>query len=133
MVKINFHLWWHMCLCPADSEKDGHCMLYNCSFWVYGFLIADGQSLMLDQIEKDLPPSSVQVLTDSKWTFITQQVTYSQLSHWFSFVQFLVLYLRCCVIDIYVKYSGYDRKPWWTSKWYSLLHYLYVKSIWFML
>ncbi|KMT10132.1 hypothetical protein BVRB_5g118950 [Beta vulgaris subsp. vulgaris] len=34
---------------------------------------SDGQSLMLDQIEKDLPPSSVQVLTDSKWTFITQQ------------------------------------------------------------
>lgn len=32
-----------------------------------------GQTLMLDQIEKDLPPSSVEVLTESKWTFITQQ------------------------------------------------------------
>lgn len=29
---------------------------------------------MLDQIERDLPPSSVEVLTEAKWTFITQQV-----------------------------------------------------------
>ncbi|KNA21925.1 hypothetical protein SOVF_038780 [Spinacia oleracea] len=34
---------------------------------------SDGQTLKLDQIERDLPPSSVEVLTESKWTFITQQ------------------------------------------------------------
>ncbi|XP_021762780.1 ubiquitin-like-conjugating enzyme ATG10 [Chenopodium quinoa] len=34
---------------------------------------SDGQTLMLDQIERDLPSRSVEVLTESKWTFITQQ------------------------------------------------------------
>ncbi|XP_021733470.1 ubiquitin-like-conjugating enzyme ATG10 [Chenopodium quinoa] len=34
---------------------------------------SDGQTLLLDQIERDLPPRSVEVLTESKWTFITQQ------------------------------------------------------------
>ncbi|CAO2818956.1 unnamed protein product [Amaranthus hypochondriacus] len=34
---------------------------------------SDGQPLMLDQIERDLPPSSIQALAESKWTFITQQ------------------------------------------------------------
>lgn len=33
----------------------------------------DGQSLMLDQIERDLPVNSSKLLTESKWTFITQQ------------------------------------------------------------
>ncbi|KAL9239660.1 hypothetical protein vseg_013962 [Gypsophila vaccaria] len=33
---------------------------------------SDGQPLMLNQIERDLPPSSAKELTESKWTFITQ-------------------------------------------------------------
>ncbi|XP_074284083.1 ubiquitin-like-conjugating enzyme ATG10 isoform X2 [Silene latifolia] len=33
---------------------------------------SDGQPLMLNQIERDLPANSAKVLTESKWTFITQ-------------------------------------------------------------
>ncbi|PON65929.1 Autophagy-related protein [Trema orientale] len=33
----------------------------------------DGQPLVLDEIEKDLPASSAKVLLESKWTFITQE------------------------------------------------------------
>lgn len=33
----------------------------------------DGQPLMLDNIEKDLPANSSKMLTESKWTFITQE------------------------------------------------------------
>ncbi|XP_074327116.1 ubiquitin-like-conjugating enzyme ATG10 isoform X6 [Apium graveolens] len=33
----------------------------------------DGQPLMLDDIEKDLPANSSKLLTESKWTFITQE------------------------------------------------------------
>ncbi|KAL8160662.1 hypothetical protein V2J09_002199 [Rumex salicifolius] len=35
---------------------------------------SDGLLLALDEIEKDLPASSSKVLTESKWTFITQMV-----------------------------------------------------------
>ncbi|XP_057474227.1 ubiquitin-like-conjugating enzyme ATG10 [Actinidia eriantha] len=34
---------------------------------------SDGQPLVLDDIEKDLPANSAKVLTESKWTFITQE------------------------------------------------------------
>ncbi|XP_074327100.1 uncharacterized protein LOC141665041 isoform X2 [Apium graveolens] len=34
----------------------------------------DGQPLMLDDIEKDLPANSSKLLTESKWTFITQEL-----------------------------------------------------------
>ncbi|KAL8149006.1 hypothetical protein AgCh_006137 [Apium graveolens] len=34
----------------------------------------DGQPLMLDDIEKDLPANSSKLLTESKWTFITQEI-----------------------------------------------------------
>ncbi|KAL8146730.1 ubiquitin-like-conjugating enzyme ATG10 [Apium graveolens] len=33
----------------------------------------DGQPLMLDDIEKDLPANSSKLLSESKWTFITQE------------------------------------------------------------
>lgn len=33
----------------------------------------DGQPLLLDEIEKDLPANSAKLLTESKWTFITQE------------------------------------------------------------
>ncbi|XP_028053140.1 ubiquitin-like-conjugating enzyme ATG10 isoform X4 [Camellia sinensis] len=33
----------------------------------------DGQPLVLDDIEKDLPANSAKVLMESKWTFITQE------------------------------------------------------------
>lgn len=38
---------------------------------------ADGQPLVLDEIEKDLPACSAKVLLESKWTFITQEVIIS--------------------------------------------------------
>ncbi|XP_019052621.1 PREDICTED: ubiquitin-like-conjugating enzyme ATG10 isoform X2 [Nelumbo nucifera] len=34
---------------------------------------SDGQPLALDDIEKDLPPNSLKILRESKWTFITQE------------------------------------------------------------
>ncbi|THG14419.1 ubiquitin-like-conjugating enzyme ATG10 isoform X5 [Camellia sinensis] len=34
---------------------------------------SDGQPLVLDDIEKDLPANSAKVLMESKWTFITQE------------------------------------------------------------
>uniref|UniRef100_A0A7C8YGN0 Ubiquitin-like-conjugating enzyme ATG10 n=1 Tax=Opuntia streptacantha TaxID=393608 RepID=A0A7C8YGN0_OPUST len=34
---------------------------------------SDGRTLMLDQIERDLPVNSAKLLTEAKWTFITQQ------------------------------------------------------------
>ncbi|XP_074344039.1 uncharacterized protein LOC141683235 [Apium graveolens] len=35
---------------------------------------SNGQPLMLDDIEKDLPANSSKLLTESKWTFITQEL-----------------------------------------------------------
>ncbi|CAK9139446.1 unnamed protein product [Ilex paraguariensis] len=40
-------------------------------FYAYS---SDGQPLMLDDIEKDLPANSGKLLLESKWTFITQEV-----------------------------------------------------------
>ncbi|GAB4859019.1 E2-like conjugating enzyme atg10 [Ancistrocladus abbreviatus] len=34
---------------------------------------SDGQPLLMDDIEKDLPANSAEVLLESKWTFITEQ------------------------------------------------------------
>ncbi|KAK4482998.1 hypothetical protein RD792_010173, partial [Penstemon davidsonii] len=34
---------------------------------------SDGQPLVLDEIEKDIPVNSAQLLARSKWTFITQE------------------------------------------------------------
>ncbi|GAB2298338.1 E2-like conjugating enzyme atg10 [Dionaea muscipula] len=52
-------------------------ILYNSSYRVPMMYFRgyryDGQPLQLDDIEKDLPVSSAKVLTESKWTFITQQ------------------------------------------------------------
>lgn len=39
-------------------------------------IYTDGQPLVLDDIEKDLPANSSKILTESKWTFITQEVTF---------------------------------------------------------
>ena len=48
---------------------------------LFSFLIAKicnlslgGQLLTLDEIKKDLPPHSLQLLNKSKWTFITREV-----------------------------------------------------------
>ncbi|KAJ0723085.1 hypothetical protein HanOQP8_Chr08g0293971 [Helianthus annuus] len=38
-----------------------------------GKMSNDGQLLNQDEIEKNLPTESAKVLTESKWTFITQQ------------------------------------------------------------
>ena len=36
----------------------------------------DGEPLEFDEIEKDLPAYSKKALSDSKWTFITQEVQF---------------------------------------------------------
>ena len=36
----------------------------------------DGEALEFDEIEKDLPAYSEKALSDSKWTFITQEVQF---------------------------------------------------------
>ncbi|XP_074284089.1 ubiquitin-like-conjugating enzyme ATG10 isoform X3 [Silene latifolia] len=43
---------------------------------------SDGQPLMLNQIERDLPANSAKVLTESKWTFITQLTMVHPASMW---------------------------------------------------
>nr|XP_020184648.1 ubiquitin-like-conjugating enzyme ATG10 isoform X2 [Aegilops tauschii subsp. strangulata] len=37
------------------------------------FRLVCGQLLTLDEIKKDLPPHSLQLLNESKWTFITRE------------------------------------------------------------
>lgn len=37
-----------------------------------------GETLSLDVIKKDLPSCSVSLLLESKWTFITQEVSFSE-------------------------------------------------------
>ncbi|KAL9255993.1 Ubiquitin-like-conjugating enzyme ATG10-like protein [Drosera capensis] len=65
----------------VDSSREEHYydfhIVYNSSYKVpmlyFRGYSSDGQPLQFDDIEKDLPSSSAKVLTESKWTFITQQ------------------------------------------------------------
>lgn len=50
-------------------------MLFDC---------VDGQPLLLNEIEKDLPGHSAKLLSESKWTFITQEVNHLFSSFSFS-------------------------------------------------
>lgn len=53
----------------------------------------DGQTLVLDEIEKDIPPNSGKMLRESKWTFITQEVNFTLfMLSWLFFSSALDLY-----------------------------------------
>ncbi|KAJ0052122.1 hypothetical protein Pint_03127 [Pistacia integerrima] len=58
-------------------------IVYSASYRVpvlyFRAFFSDGQPLVLDEIEKDLPACSAKVLLESKWTFITQEVILSYL------------------------------------------------------
>lgn len=56
---------------------------------------ADGQPLLLEDVEKDLPGNSRDVLMESKWTFITHEVyiSYFPLYDFFFGFSFLPLNL----------------------------------------
>ncbi|KAL2936107.1 Ubiquitin-like-conjugating enzyme ATG10 [Bienertia sinuspersici] len=66
--------------CITSEDCTDPAMLYTAvltgfQYYIFAVInqVADGQTLMLDQIERDLPPSSIELLTEAKWTFITQQ------------------------------------------------------------
>ncbi|GAV76526.1 Autophagy_act_C domain-containing protein [Cephalotus follicularis] len=52
-------------------------IVYNASYRVpvlyFRAYCSDGQPLLLDEIEKDLPACSAKLLLESKWTFISQE------------------------------------------------------------
>ncbi|KAH9321099.1 hypothetical protein KI387_015738, partial [Taxus chinensis] len=70
---------------PATLMNSLHCephlytlhIIYNHSYKVPMLLFRghsiDGRLLELDDIKKDLPSHSCQLLEDSKWTFLTQE------------------------------------------------------------
>nr|XP_043637267.1 ubiquitin-like-conjugating enzyme ATG10 isoform X2 [Erigeron canadensis] len=68
-------------LVQSTSNDDGHRydfhVVYSASYRVpvlyFRAYSSDGQPLNLDEIEKNLPTKSAEVLTESKWTFITQE------------------------------------------------------------
>ncbi|EXB61161.1 hypothetical protein L484_007427 [Morus notabilis] len=50
-----------------------HSASYRVPVLFFRAYTTDGQPLVLDEIEKDLPASSAEILLESKWTFITQE------------------------------------------------------------
>ncbi|XP_076881085.1 ubiquitin-like-conjugating enzyme ATG10 [Bidens hawaiensis] len=65
----------------TGDDDDGYWydfhVVYSSSYGVpvlyFRARISDGQPLNKDEIEKNLPTESAKVMTESKWTFITQQ------------------------------------------------------------
>ncbi|KAL2488392.1 Ubiquitin-like-conjugating enzyme ATG10 [Forsythia ovata] len=62
--------------CHEVNHYDFH-IVYSTSYRVpvlyFRAYRSDGQTLLSDKIEKDIPPNSAKLLTKSKWTFITQE------------------------------------------------------------
>ncbi|XP_050935338.1 ubiquitin-like-conjugating enzyme ATG10 isoform X5 [Cucumis melo] len=64
---------------PSDQEVHYydfhilHCASYSVPVLYFRAYCCDGQQLMFEEIEKDLPSQSVDTLLNSKWTFITQE------------------------------------------------------------
>ncbi|CAA2995495.1 Hypothetical predicted protein [Olea europaea subsp. europaea] len=62
--------------CREVNHYDFH-IVYSASYRVpvlyFRAYQSDGQTLVLDEIEKDIPPNSGKMLRESKWTFITQE------------------------------------------------------------
>lgn len=52
----------------------------------------DGEPLEFDEIEQDLPAYSKKALSDSKWTFITQEV------HFYILISLFFTFIRDCSI-----------------------------------
>ncbi|KAA0034846.1 ubiquitin-like-conjugating enzyme ATG10 isoform X1 [Cucumis melo var. makuwa] len=65
---------------PSDQEVHYydfhilHCASYSVPVLYFRAYCCDGQQLMFEEIEKDLPSQSVDTLLNSKWTFITQEI-----------------------------------------------------------
>jgi len=63
--------------CGNDIHHYDFHVVYSSSYRVpvlyFRAYYSDGQPLMLDEIEKDLPANSAKVLSESKWTFLTQE------------------------------------------------------------
>ncbi|XP_073272982.1 ubiquitin-like-conjugating enzyme ATG10 isoform X2 [Primulina huaijiensis] len=57
---------------------------------------SDGQPLALKDIEKDIPVNSVQLLTKSKWTFLTQELVNAE-----SFMQLLLKEIYLATIGVH--------------------------------
>ncbi|XP_044503469.1 ubiquitin-like-conjugating enzyme ATG10 isoform X2 [Mangifera indica] len=63
--------------CDHETHYYDFHIVYSASYRVpvlyFRSYFGDGQPLVLDEIEKDLPACSAKVLLESKWTFITQE------------------------------------------------------------
>ncbi|XP_057508814.1 ubiquitin-like-conjugating enzyme ATG10 isoform X1 [Actinidia eriantha] len=63
--------------CAHETHHYDFHIVYSSSYRVpvlyFRAYCSDGQPLDLDDIEKDLPANAAKVLTESKWTFITQE------------------------------------------------------------
>ncbi|KAM7527517.1 hypothetical protein LguiB_030927 [Lonicera macranthoides] len=63
--------------CSDDVHHYDFHVVYSGSYRVpvlyFRAYCSDGQPLTLDDIEKDLPANSAKVLSESKWTFVTQE------------------------------------------------------------
>lgn len=75
-----------MILSPWCEIIPNLCTVLNVSEYI------DGQTLVLEDIETDLPTRSAEVLLKSKWTFITQEVHVSYLL--ILFVSYLLNWLK---------------------------------------
>jgi ubiquitin-like-conjugating enzyme ATG10 len=64
------------------------------------FDYVDGQPLSLSEIEMDLPGHSAELLLESKWTFITQEVNNLLKSFSFS-LNVCVLTIFCFLINLH--------------------------------
>ncbi|XP_059659985.1 ubiquitin-like-conjugating enzyme ATG10 isoform X2 [Cornus florida] len=64
--------------CGGELHHYDFHIVYSTSYRVpvlyFRAYCSDGQPLVLDDFEKDLPANSVKAITESKWTFITQEV-----------------------------------------------------------
>lgn len=81
------------------------------------FDYVDGQPLLFSEIEKDLPDHSVKLLSESKWTFITQEVNNMYASyfccscfHIFLLISFLFFFCITSVI-IVNEFSNIETLP----------------------
>ncbi|XP_059659983.1 ubiquitin-like-conjugating enzyme ATG10 isoform X2 [Cornus florida] len=63
--------------CGGELHHYDFHIVYSTSYRVpvlyFRAYCSDGQPLVLDDFEKDLPANSVKAITESKWTFITQE------------------------------------------------------------
>ena len=94
MITISFtvrHTWFLCCIFVdtlvvrhtiTPCKYFGLLFLFGCKIIIFVLsLLLDGKPLSLDVIKRDLPSSSVSLLLESKWTFITQEVSSQNQYH----------------------------------------------------